>query len=53
MPLARANCGGWWASTFTGLFLRKWHFDEESMTRFQPAQKACRRRMADKSRPRC
>src|ERR1700728_1231530 len=50
MPLARAVRGGWWASAFTGLFPRKWYFDEESMTRFQPAQKACRRPKADKSR---
>src|SRR5580692_271198 len=40
MPLARAIRGGWWASAFTGLFPRKWHFDEKSMTRFRPAQKA-------------
>src|ERR1700758_4130089 len=43
MPLARASRGGWWASAFTGLFPRKCRFDEESMTRFWPAQKASRR----------
>jgi hypothetical protein len=39
MPLARAICGGWWASEFTCVFL-KLHCNDNSMARFFAPQKA-------------